>query len=368
MTSASTPFPHGEHPEVPEISALSEGILPVERQADLRAHLVECELCADVYASLEEIRETLGALPGPAPMPEDVANRIDAALAAEALLSATAPEEAETAPSEEAASDDETAPDNEAAPGDKAAPDSRTGARGGAVSRETTADPSVEPASEPTADPVSRETATPVPLNVRRRKRTVLLVAAASVAALTLGGITVRELTKPAPGEVSSETAQSATGKHAPKDPPSSTSSTDTDAGGSSDDQQLRKRVQRLLSGEGSPSPSQKPPGNSAPPSDSPSVDTKQSPSSDDNTLRDDTLGGGQSVPSCVRDGINRTETPLAVAPDALFENRTGYLVVLPHQGGNPKLVDAYLVDPSCISADPPAPGKVLFKGTYPRG
>ncbi|MBQ0864404.1 anti-sigma factor [Streptomyces sp. RK75] len=362
MTSASTPFPHGEHPEIPEISALGEGILPVERQADLRAHLAECELCADVYASLEEIRETLGTLPGPTPMPEDVANRIEAALAAEALLSATAPEEAETTPSEEAASDDE------AAPGDEAAPDSRTASQEGAVSRETAADPSGEPASGPTADPVSRETATPVPLTVRRRKRTVLLVAAASVAALTLGGITLRELTKPAPGEVSSETAQSATGKHAPKDPPSSTSSTDTDAGGSSDDQQLRKRVQRLLSGEGSPSPSQKPPGNSAPPSDSPSVDTKQSPSSDDNTLRDDTLGGGQSVPSCVRDGINRTETPLAVAPDALFENRTGYLVVLPHQGGNPKLVDAYLVDPSCISADPPAPGKVLFKGTYPRG
>ncbi|MEU4964600.1 anti-sigma factor family protein [Streptomyces smyrnaeus] len=335
MTSASTPFPHGEHPEIPEISALGEGILPVERQADLRAHLAECELCADVYASLEEIRETLGTLPGPTPMPEDVANRIEAALAAEALLSATAPEEAETTPSEKAAADDE------------AAPDSRTASQEGAV---------------------SRETATPVPLTVRRRKRTVLLVAAASVAALTLGGITLRELTKPAPGEVSSETAQSATGKHAPKDLPSSTSSTDTDAGGSSDDQQLRKRVQRLLSGEGSPSPSQKPPGNSAPPSDSPSVDTKQSPSSDDNTLRDDTLGGGQSVPSCVRDGIHRTETPLAVAPDALFENRTGYLVVLPHQGGNPKLVDAYLVDPSCISADPPAPGKVLFKGTYPRG
>ncbi|MET7692549.1 hypothetical protein ABZT06_32020 [Streptomyces sp. NPDC005483] len=80
------------HPDVAEISDLTEGILPASRTADLRRHLDECELCADVHASLEEIRGLLGTLPGPPRMPADVAGRIDAALAAEALLQATAPE------------------------------------------------------------------------------------------------------------------------------------------------------------------------------------------------------------------------------------------------------------------------------------
>lgn len=80
------------HPDVAEISDLTEGLLPASRTADVRQHLGECELCADVHASLEEIRGLLGTLPGPPQMPSDVAGRIDAALAAEALLQATAPE------------------------------------------------------------------------------------------------------------------------------------------------------------------------------------------------------------------------------------------------------------------------------------
>ncbi|MFJ9148701.1 hypothetical protein ACIRP7_11600 [Streptomyces sp. NPDC102270] len=80
------------HPDVAEISDLTEGILSTSRTADVRRHLDECELCADVHASLEEIRGLLGTLPSPPRMPADVAGRIDAALAAEALLQATAPE------------------------------------------------------------------------------------------------------------------------------------------------------------------------------------------------------------------------------------------------------------------------------------
>ncbi|MDX2912704.1 MULTISPECIES: anti-sigma factor family protein [Streptomyces] len=84
------------HPEVTEISDLSEGLLPPSRTSDVRQHLDECPLCADVYASLEEIRGLLGTLPGPPRMPDDVAGRIDAALAAEALLSVTAPDSQHT--------------------------------------------------------------------------------------------------------------------------------------------------------------------------------------------------------------------------------------------------------------------------------
>jgi len=82
------------HPDVEELSELTEGLLTPTRSADVRRHLDECELCADVHASLEEIRGLLGSLPGPPRMPDDVAGRIDAALAAEALLSATAPADA----------------------------------------------------------------------------------------------------------------------------------------------------------------------------------------------------------------------------------------------------------------------------------
>lgn len=83
------------HPDVAEISDLAEGLLPPSKTADVRRHLDECELCADVHASLEEIRGLLGTLPGPPHMPAEVASRIDAALAAEALLHATAPEAVE---------------------------------------------------------------------------------------------------------------------------------------------------------------------------------------------------------------------------------------------------------------------------------
>ena len=60
-----------EHPDVAEISDLTEGLLPPSRTADVRRHLDECELCADVHASLEEIRGLLGTLPGPPRMPDD---------------------------------------------------------------------------------------------------------------------------------------------------------------------------------------------------------------------------------------------------------------------------------------------------------
>ncbi|MFV0128898.1 hypothetical protein ACLGI4_14460 [Streptomyces sp. HMX112] len=86
MTSTSDTT---QHPDVSEISDLTEGLLSPSHTADVRRHLDGCVLCADVLASLEEIRGLLGTLPGPPRMPADVAGRIDAALAAEALLDAT---------------------------------------------------------------------------------------------------------------------------------------------------------------------------------------------------------------------------------------------------------------------------------------
>jgi hypothetical protein len=80
------------HPDVIEIADLAEGILPVERAAQVHAHLDSCADCADVLAALQEIGGLLGELPEPEPMPMDVAARIDAALAAEPMPAAGQPD------------------------------------------------------------------------------------------------------------------------------------------------------------------------------------------------------------------------------------------------------------------------------------
>ena len=108
-----------EHPEVTEISELSEGMLPAGAQADVPTPGRVRALCRRVRLAGGDPR-TLGTLPGPPRMPEDVASRIDAALAAEALLNATAPEtetfRGRSVPDDEAASHGavsrETAPES----------------------------------------------------------------------------------------------------------------------------------------------------------------------------------------------------------------------------------------------------------------
>ncbi|MFJ7987737.1 hypothetical protein [Streptomyces sp. NPDC096351] len=92
MTSTADKANTTQHPDVSEISDLTEGLLSPTRSAAVRLHLDACPLCADVRTSLEEIRGLLGTLPGPPRMPAEIAGRIDAALAAEALLNATTPE------------------------------------------------------------------------------------------------------------------------------------------------------------------------------------------------------------------------------------------------------------------------------------
>ncbi|MFD5924613.1 anti-sigma factor family protein, partial [Streptomyces griseoaurantiacus] len=68
------------HPDVDELSDLSEDLLPPSRTEEVQGHLEGCASCAEIYASLTEIRALLGTLSGPTHMPEDVAARIDAAL------------------------------------------------------------------------------------------------------------------------------------------------------------------------------------------------------------------------------------------------------------------------------------------------
>lgn len=305
MTSApstSDPYGTGEHPEVGELSAYAEGLLSPQQSAAVRRHLAECELCTEVHTSLDEIRDTLGTLPGPPRMPADVAGRIDAALAAEALLDSTRPAEASTASVSRETDGQEQA--TTPAP----------------VSRETGA---VRPTlSEPSGRPPGRGRGTTGPggraLGRPRRRRLGLLVGAAAVAALGLGGFALQSMTgAPEHHESRSEAA-------------------------------FRDRVQALVA-------------------DAPSPKAATPPTSAGHQGNSPMHGGATTVPSCVRDGISRTETPLAVDDDVPYRGGSRYLVVLPHAGGDDGRVDAYVVDASCVTKDASGPGDVLLQRTYAR-
>ncbi|WP_028810699.1 zf-HC2 domain-containing protein [Streptomyces flavidovirens] len=153
-----------QHPDVSEISDLAEGLLQPSRTAEVRRHLDECALCTDVQTSLNEIRGLLGALPGAHRMPADVAGRIDAALAAEALLDATSPEE--------------TAP----------------------VSRETAPAPQAAESAAAADRPAGRPRAATGPGRdgkAKHRRRTALIGAVFGTAALGLGTLLVQTLQSP---------------------------------------------------------------------------------------------------------------------------------------------------------------------------
>ncbi|SEK71942.1 hypothetical protein [Streptacidiphilus jiangxiensis] len=74
---------HPAHPEIELLAEHAEELLPPEQSAELAAHLDSCPECAETYAALAELTSLLGDEPTPGPMPDDVAARIDAALAAE---------------------------------------------------------------------------------------------------------------------------------------------------------------------------------------------------------------------------------------------------------------------------------------------
>lgn len=388
MTSTSFPSEDSgpdAHPDVDELSALDEGLLPPERDTAVRDHLADCPLCAEVLDSLREIRDALGTLPGPARMPEDIAGRIDAALAAEALLDAEPPHGAAgraaaesggtaAAPRDDAAvSRGTTTPPSE--PGDPGTPARVSRETGSARPRRTGPDRPAGHASGPARPGAPGRTQGTRRTRGTRRRRTLLL-AAASVAVLGLGGATAAYLTWSAP-RATDVSADPGTGP-AKDGSAGSTSGTDSATGGSGD-AALKRKVHDLLARQGSGSPGNRSipgaPGGSptGSPTGSPEIDTRQSPEHEDGTtLRDErTTGSGTgdtTLPSCVRKGLGRSETPLAVDSAAAYRKQPGYLVVLPNAGGDPARVDAYIVDSSCVDTDRSGPGTVLVKRTYPRG
>ncbi|MGA5084371.1 anti-sigma factor family protein [Streptomyces sp. NRRL S-1314] len=295
-----------EHPDVAEISDLTEGLLPADRRDAVRRHLDGCELCADVHASLEEIRGLLRTVPGPPRMPADVAGRIDAALAAEALLHATAP-----------VTDGEDENDvTQAATADGAPLH---------VSRETSA-----PSDRPTGRPRSSTTGPGRKPRLRgRSRRAVALGAAFAVAALGLGSVVLSSLNGDGPDEEQR-----------------TTTAADTFSEG-----KLEKKVNDLLARSPEQDKGARSPhtfGMADTPSANPRVLTKP------------------AVPECVQEGIGRNDAALATE-QGVYQGRTALLVVLP-DASDATHVTAYIVDATCVgNASPSSTAKVLLEHSYAR-
>ncbi|MEU0369366.1 zf-HC2 domain-containing protein [Streptomyces sp. NPDC006283] len=249
MTSSTDRADTTQHPDVSEISDLTEGILPPSRTAEVRRHLDGCPLCSDVHTSLEEIRGLLGTLPGPPRMPADIAGRIDAALAAEALLDATAPDEAAH------------------------------------VSRET-ARPQAAETEAPPARPAGHPRATTGPGRSRpaRRRRAAVLGAVFGAAAV---GVSVMFLQSLPGSDSDSSTAKKDASVNATAGEGAEFSGTALDS-----------RVHSLLAA--GPTQEAEPRIERAPSADGPTtLSPKNSPSA--------------AVPPCIQKGTGRTDGPLAV-------------------------------------------------------
>ncbi|MFE7158006.1 anti-sigma factor family protein [Streptomyces sp. NPDC057636] len=303
-----------EHPEIDEISDLTEGLLPPSRAEEVQEHLDGCELCADVHASLEEIRGTLGTLPGPPHMPADIAGRIDAALAAEALLDTKAPADSK---------------DKDEAEAQSAAP----------VSRETTpADSPTTPADRPSGHPRAATGPGRGGRTRTRRRRGAALGAVFTAAAIGLGVFFLQN------------------GGGTPTGAPESGTPRQASSALSFSENKLESQVQNLLTEK------------SSAPSDSstskPSVDIQQS---GPKTPRTNSPMRGQTimVPDCIQRGTGR-QTPALAIERGDYKGTTAYLVVLPHES-DPSQVSAYIIDATCVKQSSSAPGKLLLTHSYAR-
>lgn len=301
------------HPEVEELSDLSEGLLPASRTADVRRHLDDCTLCTDVYDSLEEIRGLLGTLPQPTRMPDDVAARIDAALAAEASLNPTTPATDGGSPSAEPVDAHVSRETSPSAPGDR-------------------------PSGHPRA-----ATGPGRPKRTRRGgRRTVTLGAVLTAAVLGLGTLLVQTLV----GDDSGKT-------------PGITAQPHTYAAHTYSEGTLQSQVASLLEGKKSGdgrSGSAKPWG-----AESESGTTGSSDMQPNKTFQDTTV----SVPTCIGQAIHTSQALLA-ADQGVYRGTAVYLVVAPDASDSTK-VTAYIVDSGCTKQASASPGKVLLTQSYTR-
>ncbi|MER7924040.1 hypothetical protein ABTY96_13095 [Streptomyces sp. NPDC096057] len=323
-----------EHPDVTEISDLTEGLLSPSRTAEVRRHLDACELCADVHDSLEEIRGLLGSLPGPPRMPVEIAGRIDAALAAEALLGATAPESLATPTLVGGSQDtsDEIGGDGE-----------HTETH---VSRETsptTAAARPSGHSRATTGPGRKERKDRKDRSRSGRRGRIVLGAVFTAAVLGAGSLFIQSLGD----HKSSDTAQG-----------NATSSADTFSKGKLETVVSDLLATKAATNQGTGSTGSMKPWNAA---SDPGTNTEPSSKTPKTLIEPST-----SVPDCIRQGINRGNTDVLGFKEGTYNGSAAYLAVLPDASDSSR-VTAYVVDATCVSHHTSTPGKVLLTQSYPR-
>ncbi|RSS84565.1 hypothetical protein EF919_38680 [Streptomyces sp. WAC02707] len=312
MTSTADRADTTQHPDVSEISDLAEGLLSPSRSAAVRRHVDDCPLCADVRSSLEEIRSLLGTLPGPPRMPAEIAGRIDAALAAEALLDATAPDNDGDAP----------------------------------VSRETSR-PSVQSSSSsssssPVSDrPAGRPRAATGPGRPQRSRRRIALLSTigAAFGAVVLGTSLYLSQAGGTAGDGVANGVRRADASAELAAAPFSGSPVEERV----QDLLVQDRTLRTPQGVG-----------------------PESMSSDTGTTAPRRSGEG-AVPACVLAGTGRTD-PVLGHERGEYQGKPAYLLVLPDPADAAR-VQAYVLDASCADrAEGGGPAaEVLLSKAYPR-
>lgn len=316
-----------QHPDVSEISDLTEGLLSPSRTTEVRRHVDECGGCAQVLASLEEIRGLLGALPSPERMPDDIADRIDAALAAEPLR--TSDDAADVSRETEAVVEH----------GQEAGDQETEGTRGREIQ------PTL--ANRPTGHP--RATTGPGRRPARRRR--IVLGTALGAAMVGVSVLMLQTVQNAADSAGASRAKAADSGVSAPGD-----------GGNTFSGSPLSRRVEALLDSTGMPaseeSDEKRAPSvemQSTPDSESPPPPSSKTP------LRTPAV----TVPTCIQQGIGRRTAALAIE-EGTYEGTHAYLVVLPHRTDT-SLVQAYVLDASCVDADPTGKGKLLLTHAYAR-
>jgi hypothetical protein len=237
-------------------------------------------------------------------MPAEIAGRIDAALAAEALLDSTAHGEADL------------------------------------VSRETVLPPlaaeqpplSVRPAGRP------RAATGPGRKGKARRRRTTVLSAVLGAAAV---GVSVMFLQ-------SVQTGSSNDAATAQKESSVSTASRDgADFSGSALDSRVHALLAAVPTQEAAPRIETAPSQDSAPTDVSP----KSSPDA--------------AVPHCVQQGTGRADSPIAVE-QGTYEGTAAYLVLMAHPKDSTR-VQAYVIDADCVDRPADPRGELLRTQSFPR-
>ncbi|MBA0052825.1 hypothetical protein E0L36_18680 [Streptomyces sp. AJS327] len=336
-----------QHPEIDEISDYTEDLLPSPRSEQVRAHLACCQPCEETRSALTEISLALGDLPEPPPMPSDIADRINVALAAE-----PAPGEITDSPvsretpgvTQQITSEGHTPSSTADAPSLSSELPGTTTSDDFAVSRETAPTPETDalaPRRSAADRPAGRPRGSTGPGRPTRRSRrrwSVILTSAGALALLGLGGALMATLNSSPVPEAASDAPDAA-------------------ADEVNHDAALEREVRSLLSNGSGREASQ--------PSED--IDTRQSSPAEDNHEGSTRLA---AAPQCVLDGAGRSDTPLAFERNASHGDDTGFLLVLPHRpSGEGQKVDDRRVDAYLISActDPGAPGKLLVKRTFDR-